>query len=186
MQTAEISDALLVQRVRKGSEEAWTALYQRHRVAVFRFALHMSGSREIADEAVQDTFITFLDRLAEFQEDRGAPIAFLIGIARFKVLRILRQRKQTIPLNEVPERPFEGDALTDLTREESRYALQRAIAALPESYREAVVLCDLRELSYEDAAKVMECPVGTVRSRLHRARQMLIERMTAKGKGCLA
>jgi RNA polymerase sigma-70 factor (ECF subfamily) len=69
--------------------------------------------------------------------------------------------------------------LEELTRNEMIDALRNSILALPAHYREVVVLCDLHEMSYIDAAKVVGCAVGTVRSRLHRARALLIEKMRA-------
>jgi len=77
----------------------------------------------------------------------------------------------------------------DLARDETIRALRRAILALPAGYREAVVLCDLHEMSYADAANALGCAVGTVRSRLHRARALLAERMAARAESpsrCLA
>ena len=67
--------------------------------------------------------------------------------------------------------------MEDLARRQTVEAVRRAILALPEPYREAVVLCDLHGLSYEEAAEAMGRPVGTVRSRLHRARALLLERL---------
>ena len=65
----------------------------------------------------------------------------------------------------------------DLTQRESVDALWRAVLALPRRYREVVILCDLEELDYSDAAAALGCPVGTVRSRLHRARALLLEKL---------
>jgi RNA polymerase sigma-70 factor (ECF subfamily) len=69
------------------------------------------------------------------------------------------------------------DIVGGLIREESLVALRAAVQELPDRYREAVILCDLEERNYDEAARIMECPVGTVRSRLHRARAMLANRL---------
>jgi len=69
------------------------------------------------------------------------------------------------------------NALDDLTHREGIEALRRAIGTLPRRYREVVVLCDLEEVDYADAAGVLGCPIGTVRSRLHRARALLLEKL---------
>jgi RNA polymerase sigma-70 factor (ECF subfamily) len=71
------------------------------------------------------------------------------------------------------------DPLADLTRDEMVEAVRRAVLALPAHYREVVLLCYLHELSYAEAADVIGCELGTVRSRLHRARALLAERLDA-------
>jgi RNA polymerase sigma-70 factor (ECF subfamily) len=69
--------------------------------------------------------------------------------------------------------------LDSLSREETIQAVRAAIASLPAAYREVVVLCELQEMSYEDAAAIAQCPVGTVRSRLHRAKGLLMTKLAA-------
>ena len=76
-----------------------------------------------------------------------------------------------------PELAVIDDPLLDLTRREGIDALRRAVQALPRRYREVVVLCDLEEVDYADAAVALGCPIGTVRSRLHRARGLLLEKL---------
>ena len=72
------------------------------------------------------------------------------------------------------ETPGDTDLLANLTRRETIDLVRQAVLNLPGVYREAVVLCELQELSYEDASEVLGCPIGTVRSRLHRGRAMLL------------
>ena len=72
-----------------------------------------------------------------------------------------------------------GDTLAELTRNERIESLRRAVLALPPAYREVVVLCDLHERDYAEAAAALGCAIGTVRSRLHRARALLMEKMRA-------
>jgi RNA polymerase sigma factor (sigma-70 family) len=71
--------------------------------------------------------------------------------------------------------------LADLTRVELLECLQKAVLGLPEQYREVIVLCDLQEMSYLDAAAILQCPHGTIASRLHRARVMLRARLECQG-----
>ena len=75
------------------------------------------------------------------------------------------------------ELAVDDDPLLDLTHREGIEALRRAVQALPRRYREVVVLCDLEEVDYADAAIALGCPIGTVRSRLHRARALLLEKL---------
>jgi RNA polymerase sigma-70 factor (ECF subfamily) len=76
----------------------------------------------------------------------------------------------------------QDNPLNELARSETIAAVRQAILALPSHYREVVVLCDLHEMSYVEAAEVLRCAVGTVRSRLHRARSLLIERLRPTGE----
>ena len=183
MDSERQADGLLIRRLLAGSEESWTALYRKHRSSVFAFALHMSGSREIAEETVQETFIAFLDRVSQFDSSMGSLESYLIGIARNKVLHLSCRRWREVSVEAVAEAVEDSDLLADLATRERRDTLRRAVLALPEPYRAAIVLCELQESSYQEAAVALNCPIGTVRSRLHRARQMLIERIV--GKGCL-
>jgi len=73
--------------------------------------------------------------------------------------------------------------LGDLTRGEGVESLRKAILALPPHYREVVVLCDLNEMDYAGAAEILGCAVGTVRSRLHRARELILKKLCARGPG---
>jgi RNA polymerase sigma-70 factor (ECF subfamily) len=70
-----------------------------------------------------------------------------------------------------------GGPLEDLSRTEAIETIRRAVLALPERYREVVVLCDLHEMTYVEAAEILGCAIGTVRSRLHRGRALLLEKM---------
>ncbi|MDQ6664842.1 MAG: RNA polymerase sigma factor [Acidobacteriota bacterium] len=161
----------------------FTETYRQHGIPIYRFALHMSGSETVAEEVTQDVFLTLIRQPGGFDAKRGTMAAYLYGIARNLVLRHLEQERRFRPVDEDGEaEPFccDGDLLEDLTRSENIQAVQEAVLRLPEKYREAVVLCDLQEVSYEAASKVLGCAVGTVRSRLHRGRGLLITRLQKK------
>lgn len=174
-------DAALLRRSLAGSAEAFTILYRRRQGQVYRFALHMSGSGAIAEEVTQETFLALLREGRGFDAGRGSLAAYLAGIARNLVLRA--QAKGRF---EEPDDALDGrmagwsDALGDLLRRESIEAVRSAVLQLPAQYREAVVLCDLEEMSYEEAAAALGCPVGTVRSRLNRGRRLLANRLPDK------
>ncbi len=165
------SNDQLLRRGRAGDEQAFLTLYNRHQPSIFRFALHMSGSREIADEVVQEVFLTLLADPITYCAERGTLEAFLIGMARNQVRQQLRQaRGPEFPATRPSLQPRIPD---DTSFDHQLEALHKAILSLPESYRAVTVLCDLEELSYAEAARRLECAVGTVRSRLHRARSIL-------------
>ena len=178
----EKSDKELLENARSGSRPAWAELYERHQRGIYRFALHMSGSPATADEVVQETFLDLLRGGLRFDAAKGSLGAFLLGVARHKSLRLGRNRWErdaaAAPLEELASAL---DLAGELEIGRRNQTLHRAVLELPERYREAVVLCELTELSYEEAAAVIGCPVGTVRSRLHRARHMLLGRLVEKG-----
>jgi RNA polymerase sigma-70 factor (ECF subfamily) len=174
------SDRDLVARFRAGDRGAFEALYRRHFPAVFRFAFYMTRDRLSAGELTQDVFVWLVHHAGEFDAGRGDVAAFLMGVARKFLHRRQRSELRWAPFEETSD---QSAFAAVLERQQETAALHRAIAALPERYREAVVLCDLEGKSYEEAAVISECAVGTVRSRLHRARELLARKFTAKREG---
>jgi RNA polymerase sigma-70 factor (ECF subfamily) len=167
------SDEELYRRMRKGDQAALAMLYERRQGPLYRYALHMSGNRATAEEVAQDVFLHLLAPGGKFDERLGPLEAYLYGIAR----NLLRKVRPAANLEEIPERAAEPDMLRNLIADETAAALYGAVRGLPAVYREVVVLCDLEERTYEDAARLMGCPVGTVRSRLHRARALLAAKL---------
>jgi RNA polymerase sigma-70 factor (ECF subfamily) len=176
---AEPPDPDLLTAVAAGDAEAWTLLFRRYQRRIHRFSLAMTGSHALAEEAVQETFLALLQHAGRFDAARGTLGAWLIGVARKKLLGLLeREFPGRSSLNGDPE-----PGLTDNhgPRQDRIAEVRRAVLGLPPHYREVVVLCDLEEMEYEAAARALDCPVGTVRSRLHRARQMLAARLAPAG-----
>ncbi len=174
------SDGDLLRLLSGGDEKAFLEFYRRHQGVVYRFALQMSGKTEIAEEVTQEVFMVLMASGARYDAERGSVAAYLYGIARNIVLRALeRERPYMTTLEEVESVYVEGDVLGDLARNERVETLRKAVLALPPAYREVVVLCDLHERDYAEAATALGCAIGTVRSRLHRARALLAEKMRA-------
>ena len=181
--TEEISDEVLLIRSAAGDENAFLQLYRRRQAGIYRFALHMSGSAAIAEEVTQEVFMAVIRDGKRFDANRGAVSAFLIGVARNHVLKLLQRNRGYIGLeDEVTElaSPVD-DVVSTLARAEAVENVRQAVLELPAVYREAVVLCDLQELSYVDAAEALSVPVGTVRSRIARGRALLAQKLSRPG-----
>jgi RNA polymerase sigma-70 factor (ECF subfamily) len=181
--TDRVPDDELLRHATAGDAQAFAVLFRRRHPDVFRFALHMAGSVPIAEDVVQDVFMVVMRDGARYDAGRGTVAAWLCGIARNCVRQRFDRDRRLTPVDVEDEQgPATGDngpidPLAGLLRAERIETVRRAVHALPLPYREAVVLCDLQELSYGDAAAALGCPVGTVRSRLHRARAMLAARL---------
>jgi RNA polymerase sigma-70 factor, ECF subfamily len=179
MQTT-LSDDELLRLMRAGDERAFLLLYQGRGGAIYRFALRMTGSEAIAEDVTQDVFMSLINDMARFDAARGSLTSYLFGIARNQVLRRIEKDRFITPIvDDQAEANLvsSSDPLSDLTRRETIEAVRQAVLALPVHYREVVVLCDLHEMSYAEAAEALGCALGTVRSRLHRARALLVEKL---------
>jgi RNA polymerase sigma-70 factor (ECF subfamily) len=176
------SDEDLYRLIKKGDRGALGELYERLEPGLYRYALYASGSKAVAEEVAQDVFLRLIGPGVPYDEQRGSLEAYLYGVAR----NLLRLRPPALGLDDAPEPATADDALRDLIDSERTAALLAAVRELPAAYRDAVVLCDLEERNYDEAARLMGCPVGTVRSRLHRARALLTAKlrwMRAAGQG---
>src|SRR4051812_30916635 len=182
------SDDELLRLMLAGDESAFVALYRRRQGGIYRFALQMSGSEAIAEDVTQEVFMVLMNEAGNYDPAKGSLAAYLYGVARNHVLRSLSRDRSFISIGESYEEDGEAiherlvaqdDPLGDLTRNEMIESVRQAVMALPAHYREVVVLCDLHEMSYVEAAQVLNCAVGTIRSRLHRARSLLVEKLRA-------
>ena len=183
------SDVEQLRLMLAGDGGAFEQLYQRWQSPLYRFALRMSGSETIAEDVTQEVFLTLMRNGRQYS-GRGSFAAYIFTIARHGVWRRLQRERWFVRL-DIEERVesdagltndrliAQADPLADLTRDEMVEAVRRAVIALPAHYREVVLLCYLHELSYAEAAEVIGCELGTVRSRLHRARALLAEKLDA-------
>jgi RNA polymerase sigma-70 factor (ECF subfamily) len=200
------SDAELLNRSLAGDEAAFLVLYEKLKGGIFRYAFYMTSSITAAEEVTQEVFISLLreGEKGSYRQERGDVGAFAFGIARNFVRRIKRREGayQPLPNNDALERLTAGfvaepEALSQkIIRNEVMEQVQAAIASLPDHYAQVVVLCDLCEFSYADAAFRLRCAVGTVRSRLNRAHTLLARKLkrsksfelkvrTAGAEGCI-
>lgn len=175
---AELSDVELHRAALKGSGEAMAALYQRHGGLVYRFVLQMSRNNVVAEEITQEVFLALLNQLDRFDAVRGALSTWLCGIARRQLWKYLERSGDAARSDFDKESASEVICPSDgpgelLLRREAVDAVRAGLGQLPVVLREALILCALEEMSYEEAAQVLAVPVGTVRSRIHRAKAQL-------------
>lgn len=169
-QTEPMEEADLVRDARKGNEPAFLAIYHRHRSPVFQFAWRLTGSQSVAEDVTQECFLVLL-RGAAFDGDRGGLRTYLFGIVRNLVLR--RSRISEREAEESANATAPIDLLGDLLKAERSELVASAMAQLPMLQREAIVLFTFEDLSLEEIAKIAGVDVGTVKSRLHRARESM-------------
>jgi RNA polymerase sigma-70 factor (ECF subfamily) len=180
---SDLTDSELLRLMLSGDEDALSLLYRRRQGGIYRFALQMSGSPQVAEDVTQDVFIFLMKDGHVFDSTKGSLSSFLFGVARNYVLRRFRGDQSTVPFaDDDDDQSFdpmcgEPGPLDDLTRAETIENVRRAVLSLPERYREVVVLCELQELSYGETAEILGCAIGTVRSRLHRARALLLAKL---------
>jgi RNA polymerase sigma-70 factor (ECF subfamily) len=186
---APSDDQELLRQLAKGNPAAFSVCYDRYQGPIFRFAWHMSGDHASAEEITQEVFLRLIDNPRNYDPAKGSLAGYLLGIARNVMRRQMGSSRLDVPLEDDAADcdetglTTEPDVLSEVDRRERLELLQKSVAALPEPYREALVLCDLEEMSYPEAAAILNCPEGTVASRLHRARAILKSRF--KKMGCL-
>lgn len=170
----------LLARLSAGDSAAFDLLYRREAGAVYRYALAMAGDAAAAADATHDAFVALATRPAGFDPTRGALGAYLAGIARHALLALRRAAHEPFDDESADLQAAPTVSPEDLqVRRQGRDALWRAIRELPWPLREALVLVDLQERPYGQAAAIAGCELNTLRTRLHRARLRLAARLGA-------
>jgi RNA polymerase sigma-70 factor (ECF subfamily) len=184
--TPEPTDPELLERIAAGDREALAIVFRRHQGTVYRFSRQMLGSTEAAEDVTQDVFVALTKSAGRFNPAVASLSTYLYGMARNLVLQRYKKSRTRIEVNiddiaGAQEAAFatSHDPTEAMSRAQAMRQLRQAILRLPLHYREVIVLCELNGLSYEETAAIAGCPIGTVRSRLSRARQMLIDRCKA-------
>lgn len=179
-----LPEIALLARMQRGDEDAFVQIYRRHRDAVHRLALLYAGRVTLAADVTQETFIHLMSHASQFDPARGSLGAWLCGVARNLARRAAGEREEPVDPGELADDHHPIDAQVDretpldrLLRDEAAEEVRRALAALAPCYRDVLILCELSELSYAEAAQVCGIEIGTVRSRLSRARAQLAARL---------
>ena len=164
-------------------------LYRRWQAPLHRFAIGMTGSPHAAEDVVQETFMVLMQDAGRYDAGRGPVGAYLRGITRHLVFRRFRRESRFVALVDGFAESLDArlagagvgapdpDPAQALMRRDDVRAVQSALLRLTPRLREVLVLCDLNDVSYAEAAATLGVPIGTVRSRLSRARDALAQRL---------
>jgi RNA polymerase sigma-70 factor, ECF subfamily len=177
-------DAELLRHMLAGDSMAFAEIYDRHQACIYRYALRMTDSDAMAGDITHDVFIALARDGKQFDPERGSLAAYLYGIARHRILKVLKKERSFVSLGVDEDETIldenlisKSNPFVEFSRSQTIDIVRQAVMALPAHYREVVLLCNLHELNYEQAADVIGCAIGTVRSRLHRARHLLLEKL---------
>ena len=179
------SDSECMARLAAGDANALRELYQRHGRALLRFSAPMCRSRQAAEDMVHDTFVALHARARHLSIRRREPCSAtcaaccVIASAVTSGSRSAGSRSTWTATRRPCTSSDAHSPADEIARSEITAAFRRAMLELPLQHREIIALCDLEELPYTTVAGILDCPVGTVRSRLHRARALLTIRLAS-------
>lgn len=181
MTRREPLDELTLRRAQRGDERAWRALVERYQVAIsaLLWRLLAGRARHRVEDLMQETFVRVLRALPSFDPNGPASLStWILTIATRLALSELR-RRETLPESEAPELACHDTPATTIERRRLGEALARAVMQLPDGQRVVLVLREYHELEYSEIAELLELELGTVRSRLARAREAVRAELAA-------
>jgi RNA polymerase sigma-70 factor (ECF subfamily) len=162
-----------MRQVRNGRTAAFATLFERHHARLYRYCLRMTGQRVAAEDLVQDVFMNMLKYKATFKDDSEF-VPWMFGIGRNACLAHLKRAAR----DQLPAHDVELDAepaRTDDPHDDRHELMRRALLRLPVDRREVLLLSRFEFKSYEEIARVLDCSVGAVKVRAHRAMKQLRE-----------
>jgi RNA polymerase sigma-70 factor (ECF subfamily) len=167
----EIDDRQLVRLVLAGRTDDFRGLVERHQQSIYRFTSKLLGNWQTAEDVTQEVFLAAFANLSAYDSSRAAFSTWLFTIARNRCLNSL-QRRQPMPLDQLDS--IGGVTSADpIVSQELSEQLDRALAALTVEQRSAFILAEIEELPYAEIARIEQTSLGTVKSRIHRAKQRL-------------
>ena len=177
MVSEAISDAECVRKLQRGETDAFETLIRRHQKTIFNLVYRMLGDYDEAAEISQEAFLSAYRAIGNFRGDANFStwlyrIALNHATTRRKSLNTLQQRSVPIENTEPASDPHPGPA-ESMEKKEIRQRVQQALNRLDPDDAAVILLRDLQDVPYEEVARVLEIPIGTVKSRLHRARLAL-------------
>jgi RNA polymerase sigma-70 factor (ECF subfamily) len=178
----ESDDGLMV-RVKRGDHQAFRILADRYRAKIFRFIYRMLHNEEVAEDLAQETFLRVFRRANTYKPGSNFSIWLYTIAKNLTFNRVRDEKRQPLGLaDSVDQKGWDtatqdhgADPLEMSQRAEIRRLVDRGVAQLPPKFRAAVVLRDIEGFEYEQIAKILRCPLGTVKSRVNRGRLRLRE-----------
>lgn len=179
-------DQNLIKRTLSGDTDAFDQLVLKHQDRLYRTLVHMLGSVHDARDVTQDAFLLAYQKLDTFRQEASFyswlfRIAYHAAISRRRKNRQIHQslegRREQTGI-DLPDRSPASDPTEHLNREEQQELVRTALNQLPPDYRDVLTLKELEGFSYDEIASILGCPIGTVRSRIHRGREELREKLS--------
>lgn len=177
----------LIQEALNGSQKAYTELTERHKTAVFHIIFKIVKDAETANDLAQETFMKAFASLASYRSEYRFS-TWLYKIAANCSIDFLRKKRiNALSLDqqletkdgsvtlEVPDHSFNPEQ--ELVRKQQRFSIEEAIQSLPDKYREVIIYRHKDDKSYEEIADLLDIPVGTVKARIFRARELLKKKL---------
>jgi RNA polymerase sigma-70 factor, ECF subfamily len=178
-------EANLIEQIAHGDEAAFGEVYHRYRNRIYGFSRRMTSNQTLAEDITHEVFLVLIENPKRYYAERGSLLTFLCAIARNLMLNHLRRKHhRDVGFEEfedfdAAEDAARGNPLSDLLNQELSARIEACIAALPPLQREAIILREFEELSYEEIGKITDTELSTVKARLHRARQNLAKQLAA-------
>lgn len=175
----ETTDAELVEKCRNGDREAWEIIVRRRHSRIYNLAYRFTDRFDLAEDLTQEVFLKVFRTLHSYRPESGTFETWIVRVARNHFIDDYRkyktERQQTSPMDDQYDMASPGGASMEnpdraLERSETSARVHRLLSKLPEDQREAVVLRDLEEMSYEEISDILGVPLGTVKSRINRGR----------------
>jgi RNA polymerase sigma-70 factor (ECF subfamily) len=183
----QADEATLISEALAGNQKAYATLVEQHRGAVYHIINKIVRNEDVANDLVQETFMKAFSSLAMYRSEYRFS-TWLYKIAANASIDFLRKRRiQALSLDrpletkdgsvefEVPDYSYHPGR--DLERKEQRFTIEEAIDSLPEKYREVIIYRHKEDKSYEEIAELLDIPVGTVKARIFRARELLKKKL---------
>jgi len=182
----DIADAELVKRCLAGDHAAWEIIVQRYHQRLYNLAYRFTGRFDESEDLTQEIFLKVFRSLSSYKPESGALITWMVRVGRNHLIDDYRkfkiERAQTVGYETAKESPAKYSGPVEaLEKRELAERIHRTLLKIPEDLREAVILRDLEEFTYEEIADVLRLPLGTVKSRINRGRVELA-RLLRKGK----
>ena len=181
------NEAQVIAEALKGSQKAYESLTDRHRQAIFHIILKIVGNSDTAHDLVQETFMKAFSSLASYRSEYRFSTWLYKIAANCSIDYLRKKRINALSLDneietkdgtvgiEVPDYSFNPER--ELERKQQRFSIEEAIASLPDKYREVIIYRHKDDKSYEEIADLLNIPVGTVKARIFRARELLKKRL---------